>query len=93
MRYCFLRFPQGKLKALTLSYDDGVRDDIRMAEVLAKPFPFVRVDLYEYKENVFFSELTFTPWGGLMYSYKDEIIKKYGKLLRDVKTDYIINQG
>lgn len=34
MRYCFLRFPQGKLKALTLSYDDGVRDDIRMAEVL-----------------------------------------------------------
>lgn len=34
MRYCFLRFPQGKLKALTLSYDDGVRADLRMAQVL-----------------------------------------------------------
>jgi len=34
MRYCFLRFPGGKLKAVTLSYDDGVRADIRMADVL-----------------------------------------------------------
>lgn len=65
---------------------------VDVAKVLSKDFPFVRVDLYEYKGGVYFSELTFTPWGGLMYSYKDEIIKEYGKLLRDIKTDYIINQ-
>ena len=29
-----LRFPDGKRKALTLSYDDGVRQDIRLAELL-----------------------------------------------------------
>ena len=29
-----LRFPGGKRKALTLSYDDGVRQDIRLAELL-----------------------------------------------------------
>ncbi len=31
MKYRFLRFPEGKLKALTLSYDDGVRADLRLA--------------------------------------------------------------
>ena len=36
MRYCFLRFPEGKLKALTLSYDDGVRADLRLAAILDK---------------------------------------------------------
>ncbi len=34
MRYCFLRFPQGKFKAVTLSYDDGVSADIPMAQML-----------------------------------------------------------
>ena len=30
----FLRFPGGKAKALTLSYDDGMRQDIRMIDIL-----------------------------------------------------------
>ena len=34
MRYRFMRFPGGKAKALTLSYDDGVRDDLHLAEIL-----------------------------------------------------------
>lgn len=32
----FLRFPGGKCKALTLSYDDGVVQDLRMVEILKK---------------------------------------------------------
>lgn len=36
MRYNFLRFPGGKFKAVTLSYDDGIKDDIRMLEILNK---------------------------------------------------------
>ena len=32
--YRFLRFPEGKLKAVTFSYDDGVRQDIRFSEIL-----------------------------------------------------------
>ncbi len=36
MRYVFLRFPGGKFKAVTLSYDDGVRQDLRFAEILDK---------------------------------------------------------
>lgn len=33
MRYRFPRFPGGKTKAVTFSYDDGVTHDIRLAEI------------------------------------------------------------
>ncbi len=36
MRYRFLRFPEGKPKAVTLSYDDGFIADVRFAETLNK---------------------------------------------------------
>ena len=36
MRYRFLRFPEGKRKAVTLSYDDGCRHDIRLADTMAR---------------------------------------------------------
>ena len=32
----FIRFPGGKAKALTFSYDDGVREDIQLVEILKK---------------------------------------------------------
>lgn len=32
----FMRFPEGKKKALTLSYDDGVEQDIRLIETMQK---------------------------------------------------------
>ena len=34
MRYRFLRYPGGKTKAVTLSYDDGSKFDIRLCEIL-----------------------------------------------------------
>ncbi len=36
MRYQFLRFPGGRGKAVTFSYDDGCPQDIRLAETLTK---------------------------------------------------------
>lgn len=36
MRYRFLRFPDGKAKAVTFSYDDGCREDAIMAETLTR---------------------------------------------------------
>ena len=35
-RYTFLRFPEGRLKAVTFSYDDGVRQDKKFVEMLDK---------------------------------------------------------
>ena len=40
-------------------------DMIKYAEILSKPFPFVRVDLYVANNKVYFGELTFTPAAGL----------------------------
>ncbi|MBE6943712.1 MAG: polysaccharide deacetylase [Ruminococcaceae bacterium] len=36
MKSIFMRFPGGKSKALTLSYDDGVRQDKRLIEIMQK---------------------------------------------------------
>lgn len=35
---------------------------IRISRVLSEGIPFVRVDLYCIKDNIYFSELTFTPY-------------------------------
>lgn len=59
-----------------------LKEMIKYAEMLSADFDVVRVDFYEYNDNVYFSELTFTPWGALMYSYTDEAILELGKLLR-----------
>ncbi len=42
----------------------GWQDMIRYAEILSKPFPFVRADFYLNEGKVIFGELTFTPAGG-----------------------------
>ena len=36
MNIAFMRFPEGKPKALTLSYDDGVEQDIKLIEIMDK---------------------------------------------------------
>ena len=36
MRSIFLRYPGGKAKAVTFSYDDGVKEDRRLAEIFDK---------------------------------------------------------
>lgn len=38
---------------------------IECAETLAKPFPFVRVDFFDYNGKAIFGEMTFTPAAGL----------------------------
>lgn len=55
-----------------------LKEMIEIAKILSADFDFVRVDLYEYNNKVYFSELTFSPWGGMMYSYTDEAIKIIG---------------
>lgn len=36
MHYRYLRFPGGKIKAVTFSYDDGCLQDVRLSDVLTK---------------------------------------------------------
>ena len=51
---------------------------IKLAEELSKPFPQVRVDLYNIKGKIYFGELTFTSLGGMMYYYTPEFLLEMG---------------
>jgi hypothetical protein len=49
---------------------------------LASDFPFVRVDLYDVAQKIYFSELTFIPTGGNMKLIPKGIIKEWGEKLK-----------
>lgn len=52
------------------------------AEKLAKPFEFVRVDFYDYKDKPVFGELTFTPSACVDTDYTEQGCLQLGKKLR-----------
>lgn len=51
MQYRFLRFPDGKTKAVTFSYDDGMKADIRLANTLTQYGLKATFNLNSYKFN------------------------------------------
>ena len=53
-----------------------------MSETLARPFPFVRVDLYDCEERIIFGELTFSPAAGFAYHFLDSGDAYLGGLLK-----------
>ncbi len=55
---------------------------IEYAEILSKPFPFVRVDFYEVDGSIVFGELTFTPTGCLGAYYADDAYLTLGNALK-----------
>ena len=56
-------------------------DMITMAEILARPFPFVRVDLYNINGQIYFSEMTFTPAKGTLIFDDDKCDYEIGEWL------------
>lgn len=55
---------------------------ISLAEIISENFKFVRVDLYEINNKVYFGELTFTPAAGLIYYNTEESLKYLGSLIK-----------
>ncbi len=55
---------------------------IHLAEIFSKDFSFVRVDLYNVNEKVYFSEMTFTPCGGGYRVTPDEWDFKLGDMFK-----------
>ena len=54
---------------------------VRIAELLCKPFPFVRCDLYEINGKIYFSEMTFTPAKGTLILDDDQADFEMGEWL------------
>lgn len=53
---------------------------VSIAKILSNDFKCVRVDLYEYKDKVYFGELTFTPAGGILFTNNYLSLIEEGKL-------------
>lgn len=58
-------------------------------EILTKHLPFCRVDLYECKNKVYFSELTFMPGAGRIKGFSQEFLNILGKRLNQTKLRWI----
>ena len=56
---------------------------IELAEKLAVPFKFVRVDLYNIDGRIYFSELTFYPGGGFLPFSSKAFDEKMGQYFAD----------
>lgn len=54
---------------------------VEIAEKLAQPFDFVRVDLYQVYDKIYFGELTFFPAGGAPDFVPSEYDQIVGKML------------
>lgn len=61
----------------------------RAAEKLSEDFPYVRVDLYSVRGQVYFGELTFYPWSGYVQYTPDEADYLFGEdfELEEYRTD------
>lgn len=77
-----------KKKENTVPKPEGFEEMRRTAEILAKNFPYVRVDLYWVNGKVYFGEMTFYPWSGYVQFNPDEfdftlgnefVLRKYGE--------------
>lgn len=55
---------------------------VEIAKILSAGIPFVRVDLFCINEQIYFSELTFSPGGGFGRFYPDEWERKMGGWLQ-----------
>lgn len=52
---------------------------IEIVSSLTKEIPFARVDLYEYDEQVYFSEITLMPSAGRIRNFSPEFLRTLGK--------------
>ena len=55
--------------------------DVRNCREIGKPFPIVRVDLYNLNGKIYFGEMTFTSLGGLQTFYTQEFLDKVGAMI------------
>lgn len=69
-----------KGKALDIPAPQNLKEMIRICEILSKPFPAVRIDLYEVNNKVYFGEITFTPGGNRNYFTEEYFLELGNKI-------------
>lgn len=65
----------------TPSIPKNLKELVKVASILSKDFEFVRVDLFDIDNKIYFSELTFTPCSGFMPISPKKYDYKYGNMI------------
>ena len=65
---------------------------ILIARKLSEDFAFVRVDFYEVGDQIYFGELTFTPYGGIANFIPSEYDETFGDMIQLPKTEKMFNR-
>lgn len=55
---------------------------LELAKELSRPFEFVRIDFYEAKGKVYFSEFTFLPAGGYFVPWPEKYNRMWGRWIK-----------
>lgn len=80
MRFRHLPFTNGHPNAEYRPAKPKAFDEMReLAEKLSEGIPHVRVDFYESDEGIYFGEMTFSHWGGLVPFEPPEWDERFGK--------------
>ena len=69
------RYREGKVRPKPENLDEM----LHVAETLVKPFPFVRLDLYNINGKIYFGEMTFTPLGGMVNFHPKAFLDEMGE--------------
>ena len=71
------RYREGKVRPKP----QNLEEMIRVAEMLVKPFPFTRLDLYNINGKIYFGEITFTPLGGMVNFHPQSFLDEMGNYI------------
>ena len=72
--------PKGKNSDVFPTKPSNFDEMVSVASILACGFEFVRVDMYEINNKVYFGEMTFTPGSGIGKFNPEQWDKKLGDL-------------
>ena len=66
----------------------GFEKMIEISKVLSQGFPHVRIDLYNVNGKIYFGEMTFYHWSGIVPFEPEEWDYKFGDMLKLPGIDY-----
>jgi len=78
-----LHFTNGHpMSGLNRQKPENFEEMVRIAEKLSQNIPHVRVDLYSINGDIYFGEMTFYHWGGMMPFVPEEWDYKFGEWIK-----------
>lgn len=80
--YIDVRFSDDNFDPKLIKKPKNLEKMIEIAEKLAKPFPEVRVDLYNIDGHIYFGEMTFYHNGGYNESTPKDFVEKMGEMIK-----------